>query len=229
MRIIVYDIEVFAYDWIVVFYDTSNNEWSVFHNDNNAVRDYMSQPGVIFCGFNNKHYDNHIVKAIACGASPELVKQINDFIIEEKRSGWEHYFLRQNRFWFDSFDIMDDTQEGTSLKHIEAHLSWNIEETQVDFSIERPLTKEELESTIFYCKWDVKATAYLLTLRKNYLNAKLDVGRSIGISDAKSLCMTNARLTATALKAEYVERNDGRDYVYPENLKKSKKLKKTSK
>lgn len=220
MRIIVYDIEVFAYDWIVVFYDTSNNEWSVFHNDNNAVRDYMTQPGVIFCGFNNKHYDNHIVKAIACGASPELVKQINDFIIEEKRSGWEHYFLKQNRFWFDSFDIMDDSQEGTSLKHIEAHLSWNIEETQVNFSIDRPLTREELDSTIFYCKWDVKATAYLLTLRKNYLNAKLDVGRSIGIPDAKSLYMTNARLTATALKAEYVERNDGRDYVYPENLKK---------
>ena len=220
MRIIVYDIEVFAYDWIVVFYDTSNDEWSVFHNDNQGVRDYMSQQGVIFCGFNNKHYDNHIVKAISCGASPELVKQINDFIIEEKRSGWEHYFLKQNRFWFDSFDIMDDSQEGTSLKHIEAHLSWNIEETQVDFSIDRPLTKEELDSTIFYCKWDVKATAYLLTLRKNYLNAKLDVGRSIGISDAKSLNMTNARLTATALKAEYVERNDGRDYVYPDNLKK---------
>ena len=149
MRIIVYDIEVFAYDWIVVFYDTSNGEWSVFHNDNQGVRDYMTQPGVIFCGFNNKHYDNHIVKAIACGASPELVKQINDFIIEEKRSGWDHYFLKQNRFWFDSFDIMNDTQEGTSLKHIEAHLGMDIEESEVDFNIERPLTQEEISRTIF--------------------------------------------------------------------------------
>ena len=218
MKIIVYDIEVFAYDWIVVFYDTSNNEWSVFHNDNNAVRDYMSQPGVIFCGFNSKAYDSHIAKAICCGASPELVKQINDFLIVEDRPGWEHYFLRQNKFWFEHFDLMDDCQFGTSLKHIEAHLGWNIEETQVDFSIERPLTQEELESTIFYCKWDVKATAYLLTLRKNYLNAKLDVGRSIGISDAKSLYMTNARLTAESLQAIYVERFDGRDYVYPDNI-----------
>lgn len=220
MRIIVYDIEVFAHDWVVVFYDTSNNEWSVFHNDNQGVREYMSQPGVIFCGFNSKSYDSHIAKAICCGASSELVKQINDFLIVDNRPGWEHYFLRQNKFYFDHFDLMDDSQFGTSLKHIEAHLGWNIEETQVDFSIDRPLTKEELDSTIFYCKWDVKATAYLLTLRKNYLNAKLDVGRSIGISDAKSLYMTNARLTATALKAEYVDRKDGRDYVYPENLKK---------
>ena len=141
MRIIVYDIEVFAYDWIVVFYDVSNDEWSVFHNDNQGVRDYMSQPGVIFCGFNNKHYDSHIAKAICCGASPELVKQINDFIIVEGRTGWEHWFLRQTKFWFDQFDLMDDCQVGTSLKHIEAHLGWNVEETQVDFSLDRPLTK----------------------------------------------------------------------------------------
>ena len=218
MRIIVYDIEVFKYDWIIVFYDISRNEWSVFHNDNHGVCEYMSQPGVIFCGFNEKSYDSHIAKAICCGASPELVKQINDFLIVENRPGWEHYFLRQNKFWFDHFDLMDDCQFGTSLKHIEAHLSWNIEETQVDFSIDRPLTQEELDSTIFYCKWDVRATAHLLTLRKNYLNAKLDVGRSIGISDAKALYMTNARLTAEALQAKYVERSDGRDYEYPDNL-----------
>jgi hypothetical protein len=172
VKIIVYDIEVFKYDWIVVFYDTSSNTWSVYHNDNDGVREYMGQKDRVFCGFNNKHYDNHIVKAICCGADPVLVKQINDFIIKDERPGWEHWFIRKNRFWFDSFDLMDDTQVGTSLKHIEAHLGWNIEETQVDFDIDRPLTPAELESTIFYCKWDVKATAYLLTLRKGYLEGR---------------------------------------------------------
>ena len=220
MKIIVYDIEVFAYDWIVVFYDTSSNEWSVFHNDNNAVRDYMSQPGVIFCGFNNKHYDNHIVKAIACGASPELVKQINDFIIEEKRSGWEHYFLKRNRFWFDSFDIMDDTQDGTSLKHIEAHLKMDIEESKVSFLLDRKLTEEELSDTIFYCKHDVKATAKFLTLRKNYLDCKIQLGAMCGtpLPAAQALNLTNARLTAKYLDATFVQRYDGREYEYPSNL-----------
>ena len=218
MRIIVYDIEVFAYDWIVVFYDTSNNEWSVFHNDNSAVRDYMSQPGVIFCGFNNKHYDNHIVKAIACGASPELVKQVNDFIIVEGRNGWEHYFLKQNRFWFDSFDLMDDTQDGTSLKHIEAHLGMDIEESEVDFNIKRTLTEEEIARTIFYCKYDVKATAKFLTLRKNYLDCKIQLGDMCGLKAPKALYLTNARLTAKYLDATFVQRYDGREYEYPSNL-----------
>ena len=221
MRIIVVDVEVFRYDWIAVFLDTTSLEFHVFHNDNAAVREYMSSPGQIYCGFNNKHYDNHILKAICCDAPPELIKQINDFIITQERSGWEHWFLRQNRFWFDSFDLMDDTQVGTSLKHCEAHLNYAIEETEVDFQIDRPLTEDEIRSTVHYCKYDVLMTAKLLTIRKGYLEAKMNVGRSIGLSDQKSLYMTNARLTAAALEAEFVQRYDERDYVYPENLDKS--------
>ena len=151
MRIIVVDTEVFSYDWIAIFLDISSGEFHVFHNDNDGVRELLSQPDTVFCGFNNKHYDNHILKAIACGADPVLVKQINDFIIVQERPGWEHWFLRKNRFWFDSFDLMDDTQVGTSLKHIEAHLGLAIEETEVDFQLDRPLTPEEIACTIHYC------------------------------------------------------------------------------
>ena len=218
MRIVVVDTEVFKYDWIAVFLDTVSGEFQVFHNDNQAVRDYVSQPDLIFCGYNSKHYDSHILKAICCGADPTLIKQISDFIVVEDRPGWEHWFIRQNRFWFDHFDLMDDTQVGTSLKHIEAHMGWNIEETQVDFNIDRPLTQEEIESTIFYCKWDVKATAKLLTMRKGYLQAKLNVARTKGIPDTKALYMTNARLTAAFLDAVATERYDEREYHYPDNL-----------
>lgn len=220
MRIIVYDLEVFAYDWLVVFLDITTGQYTEFHNDNDAVRAFMTQPGLIFCGFNNKHYDNNLMKAICCGASPQIVKQISDFIIEEERPGWEHWFLRQNKFWFDSFDLMDDTQLGTSLKHIEAHLGLNIEESEVDFSITRPLTQEELRLTSKYCRWDVYCTAKLLTLRKDYLQAKLNVARSKGIADVKALYMTNARLTAEYLEATATTRHDERDYQYPDNLDK---------
>lgn len=221
MRITVVDCEVFAEDNIVVFLDITTGTWSVFHNDNSGVREFMTDVPRIFCGFNSKHYDNHILKAIACGASPELVKEISDFIITGDRSGWEHWFIRQNKFWFNSFDLADDTQIGTSLKHIEAHLGYDIEESEIDFDLDRALTEEELEQTIRYCKYDVAMTAKLLTLRKGYLDAKLNVGRSIGIEDRKALYSTNARLTATALKAQPVQRYDEREYHYPDNLDKS--------
>lgn len=219
MRIHVYDIEVFAHDWIAVFLDVATGTYSVFHNDNDGVRSYMSAPDRIFCGFNNKHYDNAVVKAICCGAAPELVKQINDFIIVDERPGWEHWFLRQNKFWFDSFDLMDDTQVGTSLKHIEAHTFMDIEESEVDFELTRPLTPEEISSTIAYCKWDVYNTARLLTLRKNYLDCKIHLGQLHDLPAQKALYMTNARLAASYLGATYVQRYDGREYEYPENLR----------
>lgn len=219
MRIIVVDTEVFKYDFFAIFFDTTDLTWSVFHNDNRGVREYLSQKDVIFCGYNNKHYDNPVLKAIACGAEPELVKQLSDFIIVEDRPGWEHWFLRKNRFWFDSFDLMDDTREGTSLKHIEAHMGWNIEETEVDFDLDRPLTPEEIQSTIHYCKWDIQATAKLLTLRKSYLDCKIQLGRMCGLSDAKALYCTNAVLTAKFLGATKVERYDGREYEYPPNMR----------
>ena len=220
MRIIVVDTEVFKYDWIAVFLDISSGEFSVYHNDNAGVRDYMSQPEQIFVGYNLKHYDAHILKTICCNADPALVKSVNEFIIVEERPGWEHWFLRKNKFRFDSFDLMDDTQVGTSLKHIEAHMNWAIIESEIDFNIDRPLTPEEIESTIFYCKWDVKATAKLLAMRKGYLQAKLNVARTKGIPDAKALYMTNARLTAAFLDAVATERYDEREYQYPENLRK---------
>lgn len=219
MRIVVYDIEVFAYDWVVCLYDFGANHWTVYHNDSAGVAAYFRSKDTIFCGYNIKHYDNHIVKAIACGADNAMVKEINDFIIVGERQGWDHYFLKRTRFWFDSFDLMDDTQVGTSLKHIEAHLGVPIEETEVDFNISRPLTQEELEQTIRYCKYDVWNTARLLTLRKNYLDCKIDLGRRCGLSAAKALYMTNARLTAAYLGATRVERYDGRLYRYPPNLR----------
>lgn len=221
MRIIVFDIEVFRYDWLVVFFDVKSGEWFVHHNDAEAVRYFLSEPNIILCGYNNKHYDNHILKAICCGADNEIVKDINDFIIAEERSGWEHWFLKLNKFWFKSFDLMDDTQVGTSLKHIEAHSFMPIVESDVDFNLDRHLTAEELASTIEYCKTDVLNTAKLLTMRKGYLSAKLNVGRKKGIPDDKALYMTNARLTAEFLDAKPIKRYDERDYRYPDNLDKS--------
>lgn len=214
--IYVFDFEVFRFDWLVVFKDMSTGEYTVIHNDNHAVKQFITGDKLL-AGFNNKFYDNHILKAILCGADNALVKEINDFIIAGNL-GFEHWFLRQNRAYFESFDIMDDMQMGLSLKAIEGHLGMNIEETSVPFDIDRPLTEKELEETIKYCKHDVDTTEQIVKLRKNYLNGKLMLGRLKGIPDGKALYMTNAKMTAAFLEATPREWNDERDYKYPENL-----------
>lgn len=212
----IFDCEVFKYDWLFVYKEVETGTYTIIHNDNDAVKAFMT-PDVFLGGFNNKNYDNHILKAVLCDADSLMVKEINDFIISG-HNGWEHHFIQSHRCYFDSFDLMDDMQQGLSLKAIEAHLGIDIEETTVDFNIDRPLTEDELERTIFYCKYDVDATEKLFYLRGNYLQNKLTLGRAKGIPDTRALYMTNAKLTAAYLDANPTEHFDEREYTYPENL-----------
>ena len=211
-----YDTETFAHDFIVVFKNKETGEYAVFHNDNEGVRNFISNDA-IYCGFNTKHYDQHIIKAICAGFSPEEVKQVNDWLINGGQ-GWECPLLQGVFFRFNNVDIMDDMQMGLSLKAIEGHLGMSIEETEVDFNLDRPLTQEELELTIKYCIHDVDATEKLTEIRKDYLRTKLNLGRRANIDEVKALSSTNAKLTALMLGAVKQEWNDGREYVYPPNL-----------
>ena len=219
MKWFTYDTEVFAHDFLVVFKDKSTGAYAAFHNDNEGVRAFVSDEDSMFCGFNTKGYDQYIIKAICAGFSPEEVKQVNDWIIGGGQ-GWECPLLNEVYFRFNNVDIMDDMQMGLSLKAFEGHLGeLSIEETNVDFDLDRPLTKAELDLTIKYCIHDVDATERLTSLRKNYLDNKIYLGGLKGIEPTKSLAMTNAKLTAAYLDARrHKDFNDERDYKYPENL-----------
>ena len=220
MRWFTYDTEVFAHDWIVVFKSKSTGAYAVFHNDPDAVRAFVSDEDSLFCGFNTKHYDQYIIKAICGGLSPEEIKQVNDWIIGGEQ-GWECPLLNGVYLRFNNVDIMDDMQMGLSLKAFEGHLGeLSIEESDVDFNLDRHLTQEELKLTVHYCMHDVDATERLTSLRKDYLNNKMYLGGLTGIEPTKALAMTNAKLTAAYLDArKHNAFNDEREYVYPTNLR----------
>ena len=217
--IFIFDCEVFAHDWLFVFKEIATGEYTVIHNDNDAVVAFMER-NPFRGGFNNKHYDNFILKGVMCGLTPEQIKEINDLIIVEEVNGWDIPVLREYRVYFDSFDLMDDCQVGLSLKAIEAHLGIPIEETEVDFNITHRLSEKELQETIYYCKYDVDATEKLYHLRQAYLKNKVTLGKARNLTDRQAMYMTNAKLTSVYLKAQKPEKpwNDERNYQYPEKL-----------
>lgn len=217
--IFIFDCEVFAHDWLFVFKEIATGEYTVIHNDNDAVVAFMER-NPFLGGFNNKHYDNFILKGVMCGLTPEQIKEINDLIIVEEVNGWDIPVLREYRVYFDSFDLMDDCQVGLSLKAIEAHLGIPIEETEVDFNITHRLSEKELQETIYYCKYDVDATEKLYHLRQAYLKNKVTLGKARNLTDRQAMYMTNAKLTSVYLKAQKPEKpwNDERNYQYPEKL-----------
>ena len=210
-------MECFKYDWIVVFKDLSTGTYTVIHNDNDALKMAISEE-CVYIGFNSKHYDRYIIEAIAAGdCSPQDVKKVSDYIVAGGQ-GWELSKSWQYYVPFVNVDIKDDMQMGLSLKAIEGHLGLPIKESSVDFTINRPLTADELKETIQYCKYDVDSTEEIIKLRKDYLKTKANLGKRAKIPVTKAMGLTNAKLTAQMLGAKRKEWNDGREYVYPENL-----------
>ena len=217
MQLVIYDCEVFAHDWLVVFKDKESGAYTRIWNDNDALVECISDDR-LYVGFNSKHYDSYIIKAIVAGFTPEEVKQVNDYIIQGGQ-GWECPLLEDVYLRFNNVDIRDDMQVGLSLKAIEGHLGLPIQESNVSFDIDRPLTEAERRETEFYCDHDVDTTEMIVDLRKDYLKNKINLGKLAGISDVKAMSMTNAKLTAAVLKAIPKKHDDERDYVYPNNLR----------
>ena len=217
MRLVTYDCEVFAYDWLVTLKDKETGQRTRIWNDNEALKMALSDD-CIYVGFNSKHYDQFIVKAIAADFTPQEIKKVNDFIIGGGQ-GWDCPLLKDFYFAFNNVDIKDDMQMGLSLKAIEGHLGISVQESTVPFDIDRPLTEAERRETEFYCDHDVDTAERLIDIRKDYLKNKVHIGRLAGLSDVKAMGMTNAKLTAAMLKASKKPHDDERKYMYPENLK----------
>ena len=217
----IYDIEVYAYDWIVVFRnpDAENNH-IVIHNDNYRLRAFLDQPDIVIGGFNNKHYDDYVVLTMLLGGSNIEVKRHNDWIITEKKEPWAFPFVQFKRKPFRSFDLKDDiSDKNLSLKAIEGNLKLPIVECSIPFDLERPLAPEELDEVIRYCKNDVDATVKLYEARKeDYIDAKALVAEMYDVPVEEALGLTNAKLSARVLNAKRVKRTDERDYVIPDNI-----------
>lgn len=219
----IYDIEVFSHDWLVVFRRVDDDHHIIIHNNNFQLKEFfMAHSDDVFGGFNNRHYDDWIVQTMLSGGDNATVKAHNDFIIEQGGNGWEFPFIRGQRKQFRSFDLRDDLPKELSLKAIEANMGLDIVESSVDFLIDRPLTKDELQETILYCCNDVDATIRLYETRKAYLDSKTAVGAMKGIDEATALSLTNAKLTAAFVDAKAKEHDDEFVYHPPDELRISK-------
>lgn len=150
---IFYDFEVFKHDWLVVLIDLDAQKETVIINDRNQLQQFYDQhKGTIWSGYNSRHYDQYILKAILCGFDP---KEVNDWIIVEERPGYRFSSLLRN-FPLINYDVMPNPP--ISLKTLEAFMGHSIKETSVPFDIDRPLTEAELAETVKYCRHDVEET-----------------------------------------------------------------------
>jgi hypothetical protein len=161
-----YDIEVFRHDVMAVFKDIEKKVIRIFHNDFLGLDEFLE--GKTLVGFNNYHYDDKILVYMAERKSIYLIKDLNDRII----GGENVKFI--NKRHFRSLDVNQQIDVSLpSLKKIEGNMGRMILESSVPFSIDRPLTPEEVDQVLFYCGYDVDTTIDIYKLRiESYFQPK---------------------------------------------------------
>lgn len=210
-----YDFEVFANDWLVVIADTDDQSEKVFINNEQALIDYYHEhKNDIWIGYNSRHYDQFILKAIICGFTPQ---EINEWIILDHKPGWKFY----KDFWkiqLYNFDVM--TNKFRSLKQLEGFQGHDIRETSVSFNIRRELTEEEIEEVIKYCRNDVHETMHIFMETVTEFESQVELLKMFNLP-LRNISKTKAQLSAFILDAKQhvVPRDDEFDFVFPDTLR----------
>lgn len=217
---LVIDFEVLKYDWLVVIYDTDKKTYTDIINDKKALKDYYKQhKDSLWITFNGNHYDNYILKAILSDVDPYIVSNL---IIAEGKQPWQvARTMGIKNIALHTCDLMIDMNH-VSLKELEAYMELSIEESSIDFNLDRPLTTEEIKELLKYCRHDVDATVKLLETRTGYLKSKFILAKLFKLSD-KLLSMTSAQIASLVLQAKRIDRtSDALVYNFPDTLRLNK-------
>lgn len=206
------DFEVFAKDWLCVILDPDREVETIIVNDRERLVDYYEKyKNEIFVGYNIRHYDQYIMKAIVCGLDP---KKMNDWIIVKDKPGWDFspHLLREVKL--NIFDVMTTND---SLKRLEGYMGYNIHETSVDFNIDRKLNTKEISETIDYCRHDVEMTMEVFMEREDEFNAHKSMLKAFNLP-LSEISKTKVQLSAKVLNARAITHDDEFDLIYPDTL-----------
>ena len=210
--LIVYDFEVFKYDWLVVFINLVDNKTTTISNNRDELKEfYEKNKGSIFVGYNSRHYDQYIFKGILLEIDPH---ELSKFIIEEGKFGWE-YSNKLNKIELINFDIKMSLK---SLKEYEGYFGNNIMESSVDFTIDRKLTDDEIKETEKYCIHDVEQTVEVLTLQKTELMAIIKLVQMFALPKSY-VSKTKANLASIILGSQKEFRNDEFNLKFCDTIK----------
>lgn len=210
---IFYDFEVFVKDWLVVFIDPSKRKEKVIVNDRELLTSfYEEHKDDIWAGFNSRHYDQYILKAILLGMNPKMV---NDKIIIDGIDGWRISDAFRE-IPLNNYDVMTGVDRG--LKYFEGSLGNSIEESSIPFDIDRKLTEAEIKETIEYCRHDVEQTIEVFMERISDFNAQLGLLQMFDLP-LSEISRTKVQLSARILEASKRSYDDEFEIDFPSTMR----------
>lgn len=196
-NLIIFDFEVFKYDTLFGAKIINNNNVQLYQTWNlEEIKEFYNnhKDNSIWIGHNNSGYDNWILSSIVRNKNP--YEKSKDIIENGRRFKFENLPIKLYYY-----DLMSVKQ--TSLKTLEAFEGKNISESEVDFDIDRPLTKFEKELTESYNRDDLEQTEDDFNYLKDSFMLKLKLLNEFNLP-LDYLPYTEAMIAGKVLKAKKI-------------------------
>lgn len=170
---------------------------------------------IIFCGYNNLHYDNPIINyiieyedrlmsynvATICNSIFNLSKTITTST-EDNIDAWKHW---KYQIWFDTFDILTmlySKKLRVGLKEIQVTMQYpNVQEFVCDWS--KPLPLEDFDNMIDYNINDIESTTELLNRCKKDIDLRIAIEDEYGV---RVLSKDGVNIGMKILTQKYLEK-----------------------
>lgn len=170
---------------------------------------------IIFCGYNNLHYDNPIINYIIeyedklmqyniptiCSSIFNLSKTITTSS-EDNIDEWKHW---KYQVWFDTFDILTmlySNKLRVGLKEIQVTMQYpNVQEFVCDWT--KPLPLEDFDSMIDYNINDIESTSELLNRCKKDVDLRIAIEDEYGV---RVLSKDGVNIGMKILTQKYLEK-----------------------
>lgn len=173
------------------------------------------ESNIIFCGYNNLHYDNPIINYIIeyedtlmnhnvftiCSSIFNLSKTITTSK-EDNIDAWKHW---KYQIWFDTFDILTmlySNKLRVGLKEIQVTMQYpNVQEFVCDWT--KPLPLEDFDSMIDYNINDIESTSELLNRCKDAVDLRIAIEDKYGV---RVLSKDGVNIGMKILTQKYLEK-----------------------
>lgn len=157
IELILFDMEVYKYDWIAGFKIHNTGEYIQIHNNRNDLELFLvKHSDAMYFTINGERYDDNILDAILNNKDPYTVSQV---IINEKKD------LRAWNLPILTYDLSKQKTFYPSLKAFESNNGMSIEELPIEATFDSRLTLGQLEILMKYNRHDLDATELSMTQR----------------------------------------------------------------
>ena len=216
--VFVYDVESFPNLFTCTLLNTNSNKIGVYEisnrkNDLGKIISTFLNKGIIFCGYNNKYYDDPIINYIILNQQILLqkpvwdvtkdIKTLSNEIIEsgDKFDSWSTY---KHAHCFPSFDLlrmMFSKKLRCGLKELQVTMQYpNVQEYDGDFN--RNVQDSEIDNIISYNINDVNSTNQLLLLNQKNIDLRIGIHNEYGIN---AMSMDGVGIGNEILKTKYLQ------------------------